>query len=130
MSSASLPDVPDKEYRAILTEREREILSGEDEVSESYYYRVVTRVRDKIERVEQDLEVLDEHHDTLGDELREVVCETIYYCPRCGEAFPRPSEAHQHALHRSYQDEEHSGYDDSEVPNWWDLFPDEDESDA
>jgi len=74
MASASLSGVPDKEYRAILTEREREILTGEDEVSESYYYRVVTRVRDKIERVEQDLEVLDEYHNTLGDELREVVC--------------------------------------------------------
>jgi len=74
MGATELPSVPDKEYRAILTEREREILTGEDDVSESYYYRVITRVRDKIERVEEDLEVLDEHHDTLGDELRDVVC--------------------------------------------------------
>jgi len=75
MAATELPGVPDKDYRAILTEREREILTGEDDVSESYYYRVITRVRDKIERVEDDLEVLDEHHDTLGDELREIVCE-------------------------------------------------------
>ncbi|QLD91169.1 hypothetical protein HWV07_04255 [Natronomonas salina] len=67
--------MPDKDYRAILTDREREILAGDDEVSESYYYRVITRVRDKIEKLEDDLEVLDEHHDTLGDELRDVVCE-------------------------------------------------------
>lgn len=62
------------EYRALLTEREQEILSGDADVSDSYYYRVVTRVRQKIDRVERDLEVLDENHDTLGDELRDVVC--------------------------------------------------------
>jgi hypothetical protein len=31
-------------------------------------------VRKKIERIEADLQVLDEHHDTLGDELRDAVC--------------------------------------------------------
>jgi len=61
------------DYRAILTEREQEILTGDADVSESYYYRVVTRVRKKIERIERDLQVLDEHHDTLGDELRDAV---------------------------------------------------------
>lgn len=75
MGQRERPPMPDKEYRAILTEREREILAGEADVSEKYYYRVVTRVRDKIERLEADLTVLDEHHDTLGDELRDVVCE-------------------------------------------------------
>lgn len=75
MEATDFPGVPDKDYRAILTDREREILSGEDEVEESYYYRVITRVRDKIEKVEDDLEVLDEYHETLGDELRDVVCE-------------------------------------------------------
>ena len=61
------------DYRAILTEREQEILTGDADVSESYYYRVVTRVRKKIERIERDLQILDEHHDTLGDELRDAV---------------------------------------------------------
>lgn len=63
------------DYRALLTERECEILMGEADVSEKYYYRVVSRVRDKIEAVEADLAILDEYHDTLGDELRDVVCE-------------------------------------------------------
>ena len=68
--------MPDKTYRALLTDREIEILNGEADVSDSYRYRVVTRVREKIERVgEVDLRVLDEHHDTLGDELRDVVCD-------------------------------------------------------
>lgn len=61
--------------RALLTDREREILLGEDEdVSEKYYSVVVTRVRNKIELLEDDLPAL-EAHDTLGDELRDVVCE-------------------------------------------------------
>jgi 3-deoxy-D-manno-octulosonate 8-phosphate phosphatase KdsC-like HAD superfamily phosphatase len=67
--------MPDKDYRAILTDREMEILRGEADVSEKYYYRVVTRVRQKIEQLEEDLEVLDENHDTLGDELRDIVCD-------------------------------------------------------
>lgn len=67
--------MPDKDYRAILTDREKEIISGDADVSEKYYYRVVTRVRDKIDRLEHDLDVLDEHHDTLGEELRDIVCD-------------------------------------------------------
>ncbi|WP_251342811.1 hypothetical protein [Haloplanus halophilus] len=61
--------------RALLTEREREILenNGED-VTEKYYGVVVSRVRNKIELLERDLPALDTH-DTLGDELREVVCD-------------------------------------------------------
>jgi len=61
------------DYRALLTEREEEILTDEADVSDKYYYRVVTRVRNKIDRLGRDLELLDEHHDTLGDELRETV---------------------------------------------------------
>lgn len=75
MGAITFPNVPNKEYRTILTDREREALTGEADVNESYYYRVIVRVRDKIRRLENDLEVLDEHHDTLGDELRDVVCE-------------------------------------------------------
>lgn len=58
----------------LLTPREREILTGEADVSEKYYYRVVTRVRDKIGKLGEDLEVLEEH-DTLADELRDEVCD-------------------------------------------------------
>ena len=60
--------------RGILTDREREILlsDGED-VSEKYYGVVVSRVRNKVERLDDDLPALDEHG-SLGDELRDVVC--------------------------------------------------------
>lgn len=65
----------DKDYRAILTAREREILSGEADVSDGYYYRVVSRVREKIEHLEGDLAVLEEHHEDLASEMRETVCD-------------------------------------------------------
>lgn len=65
----------DEQYRGLLTEREREILSGEADVSENYRYRVVSRVRTKIESVEEDVELLAEHRADLLDELREAVCD-------------------------------------------------------
>lgn len=74
MGAAETADMAE-DRRALLTDREREILltDGED-VSEKYYGVVVSRVRNKIELVEDDLEAL-EAHATLGDELREVVCD-------------------------------------------------------
>ncbi|WP_049980165.1 hypothetical protein [Halolamina rubra] len=65
----------DDQYRGILTEREREIIRGEAEVSENYRYRVVSRVRTKMENVGEDVEILSENRDDLLEELREVVCE-------------------------------------------------------
>jgi len=74
MVTAEQPAMADEDYRAILTDREREILRGEADVSEKYYFRVVTRVRKKISKlIDEDLPALDDH-DTLGDELREGVC--------------------------------------------------------
>lgn len=74
MATTESQAMPEKDYRALLTEREREILRGDADVSEKYYYRVVTRVRAKIEKlVDEDLSAL-ERHDTLADELREGVC--------------------------------------------------------
>ena len=76
MATESTVRMPDREFRALLTERELEILRGEADVADSYRYRVIARVRRKIARLgDVDLPALDEHHDTLGDELREAVCE-------------------------------------------------------
>jgi len=64
------------ERRALLTDREREIVSGEaDDVSNEYRYQTVSRIRSRFERLEGDLKALDEHGD-LFDELREIVCNT------------------------------------------------------
>jgi len=67
-------DMVEDERRALLTDDERSILIGERDVSEKYYYTVVTRVRKKIEKLESDdLEALDSH-DTLLRELQDGVC--------------------------------------------------------
>jgi len=64
----------DNQYRGILTEREREILKGDADVSDNYRYRVVSRIRTKIENVDDDIEILAENREDLLEELREVVC--------------------------------------------------------
>ncbi len=69
-------DMVDDQYRGILTEREREIIKGEADVSDNYRYRVVSRVRTKIENLSQDVEILSENREDLLEELREVVCNT------------------------------------------------------
>ena len=61
--------------RALLTDRERELIEGGDSVDESLRYQAVSRVRRKIEdELTTDMEVLRENHPELHEELREVVC--------------------------------------------------------
>ncbi|AHF99430.1 hypothetical protein HALLA_12190 [Halostagnicola larsenii XH-48] len=64
----------DDQYRGLLTEREREILSGDADVSDNYRYRVVSRIRTKMDALEDDVEVLEEHHEGLYEELQDIVC--------------------------------------------------------
>jgi hypothetical protein len=66
----------DDQYRGLLTEREREILKGEADVSDNYKYRVVSRVRRKIENIGDDADILSETRDDLLEELRDVVCKS------------------------------------------------------
>lgn len=64
----------DEDRRALLTGDERKILTGEKDVSDKYYYVVVSRVRNKIGKlVDEDLGALEEH-DSLADELRDGIC--------------------------------------------------------
>ena len=62
------------ERRALLTDREREIISGKANVSDDYRYQTVSRVRKRFRRLEEDLKALGEHGELL-EELREVVCD-------------------------------------------------------
>lgn len=64
----------DDQYRGLLTEREREILKGDADVSDNYQYRVVSRIRTKIENIDDDAEILAENREDLLEELRDVVC--------------------------------------------------------
>jgi len=73
MAEPERPRMADR--RALLTEREREIVSGEaDDVSDEYRYQTISRVRARMQELEADIEAL-EAHGGLADELRELVCE-------------------------------------------------------
>jgi hypothetical protein len=61
--------------RGLLTPREREILSGDADVTEEYYYSVVSRVRSKIQKLDEDAHLLRENHPDLFEELAESVTE-------------------------------------------------------
>lgn len=65
------------DYRGLLTEREREVLSGEASVSDNYVHQIRHRVREKIEALGTDIDILAEHHPDLASELQEVF-ETNY----------------------------------------------------
>jgi hypothetical protein len=71
----NLPESMTDERRGLLTDNERAILLGDKDVSDNHYYTTVSRVRKKIERMEEkDIEAL-EAHGELADELREGVCD-------------------------------------------------------
>jgi hypothetical protein len=62
--------------RALLTDRERELLASDDEEEQDYRYQAASRIRNKIEdELTEDIEILDEHHPELARELRDVVCD-------------------------------------------------------
>jgi hypothetical protein len=59
--------------RAMLTDTERELLDAEEKSDR--YYQAVSRVRRKInEELSTDIEILEENHPQLLEELQEVVC--------------------------------------------------------
>lgn len=63
-------------YRALLTDTDREHISGESEPSQDQKDQAVYRVRERIrEELPRDIEVLEEHRPDVLEELREVVCE-------------------------------------------------------
>lgn len=62
--------------RALLTDREREILAGEDDVSDNYRYKVESVARQRARQIEQDVEVLREHCPEIFAELHDAVCDS------------------------------------------------------
>lgn len=61
------------EGRAMMTDREREIISGDADVSDDYRYQTISRVRRRFEQLDADLAAMEAHGD-LAEEFREVVC--------------------------------------------------------
>jgi len=65
------------EGRALLTEREREILRREADVDDNYRYKVESIVRSRLRgQLARDVAVLEEHFDD-GYEIVEEVCEDL-----------------------------------------------------
>ncbi|WP_092665129.1 hypothetical protein [Halorientalis persicus] len=60
--------------RALLTERDRELLA--DEEGGNRRYQAISEIRSRInDELSTDVEVLKENHPELLEELREVVCD-------------------------------------------------------
>lgn len=59
--------------RGILTERDREIIPNEPDNPRRP--EVKTRIRNRIDNLEEDLQILEENEPELADELREAICE-------------------------------------------------------
>lgn len=63
-------------YRALMTETDREHISGESDPSDQQRDQAVYRVRQRIrEELPRDIEILAEERPDVLDELREIVCE-------------------------------------------------------
>lgn len=62
--------------RALLTDREREIVAGEADVTDDYRYQTISRVRARFDRLAGDIEAM-EKHGALADDLRERVCSDL-----------------------------------------------------
>jgi len=58
--------------RAMLTDREREIVSGEADVADEYRYQTVSRVRSRFDRLEGDIEAMAQHGELAEDFLEKV----------------------------------------------------------
>jgi len=62
--------------RALLTDREREILAGDVDVSDNYHYKVESTARQRVRQIKQDVAVLREHYPEIFAELQNTVCDT------------------------------------------------------
>lgn len=64
-------------HRALLTDREREVLTGPADVSRNYLNQIRHRVREKLTRLETDVDILAEHQPDLAEQLHETVVESL-----------------------------------------------------
>ncbi|GGK74396.1 hypothetical protein [Haloarcula sebkhae] len=78
MEAQETPEVMTEEGRALLTQREREIISGEAEVSDNYRYKVESTVRNRVRKhLGDDVEFLAEHFEEVHDLVVEEVCDDV-----------------------------------------------------
>ena len=76
MTTNETLEVMSEEGRALLTDREKEIISGEADVSDNYEYKVRSIVRNRIRKqLGADVEFLEEHFSEVHGMVVDVVCE-------------------------------------------------------
>ena len=63
------------QYRAVMTAADRERITGAADVPDSKRYEAASRIRKRIEALQEDADILAQHHPALYAELREAVCE-------------------------------------------------------
>lgn len=62
--------------RALTTDRDRKHIARDGDTTDSEHYQAVSRVRRRIqENMAEDIALLEEHHEGLLGELREIVCD-------------------------------------------------------
>jgi len=84
------------EQRALLTDTERAILSGDKDVKDNYRYSVESRVRTRLrDRLVDDVDILQKHQPEMYQILEEVACEDtgIDEMPLCSECGYRVMES-------------------------------------
>ena len=76
MGASETDELMSEEGRALLTDREREIISGEADVSDNYQYKVESTVRNRIrKRLGDDIEFLEQHFPEVYEMVVEEVCD-------------------------------------------------------
>lgn len=76
MAADSTPEVMTEEGRALLTEREKEVLSGDADVDNNYRYKVQSIVRNRIRKqLGEDVAFLEEQFPEAYDLVMTEVCE-------------------------------------------------------
>ncbi len=58
-----------------MTTADRERITREADASDEKRYQAIHRVRSRIEELEEDASILEDHHPELYEELREAVCD-------------------------------------------------------
>ena len=76
MATPETDELMTEEGRALVTDREREIISGDADVSDNYEYKVKSVVRNRIKkRLGDDVEFLEIHFPEAYELITQVVCD-------------------------------------------------------
>lgn len=76
MATPERDELMAEEGRALVTDREREIISGDADVSDNYEYKVKSVVRNRIrKRLADDVEFLEVHFPEAYELITEEVCD-------------------------------------------------------